>query len=86
MSNGCRTCAAQAAVNYTCKCAMMQKTWIKWNSMTERWEFLYVKVSNNELFSRSWKSMQESIIGNQEPWHVSVSAGSLHFNCPSNSQ
>ena len=49
----------QAATTYTCKCSLMQGDWIKWNSMTERWEFLYVKVSKKETFQRSWKSIKE---------------------------
>ena len=40
-------------MNYTVKCAMMLGNWIKWNSMTEVWEMLYVNVRRYELFIRS---------------------------------
>ena len=33
--------------------------WIKYNKMTERWEFLHVKTMFSEVFSQDWEKVSE---------------------------
>lgn len=46
-------------MKYTTKCAAMGGDWLRYNGMTERWEFLVVVVSRQELFRSRWEQVHE---------------------------
>ena len=39
----------------------MGSPWVQWNSMMERWEFLFVRVRQEEIFKKSWAHCREMI-------------------------
>ena len=48
-----------AAVHYVQACQVMAGVWKKWNLMTKRWEFLYMRQEVHEIFEQSWKVFEE---------------------------
>ena len=58
-----------AAVHYVQACQAMAGVWKKWNLMTKRWEFLYMRQEVHEIFEQSWKVFEEHQqgTGHQEP-------------------
>ena len=60
----------QAALKYATKCALMGGAWTRFNSMTERLEFLHFRVKFIDRFTKSWDStkkwIEEGADGEQE--------------------
>jgi hypothetical protein len=56
-----------AAVNYVSACQAMAGVWKKWNLMTKRWEFLYMRQEVHEIFEQSWKVFEEHQQGGAGP-------------------
>jgi hypothetical protein len=58
-----------AAVNYVKACQKMAGVWSKWNVMTKRWEFLYMRQEVHDIFQQSWKLFEEQqqVTGHREP-------------------
>ena len=52
--------AMVATFNYVRACLTMGGVWKKWNVMTKRWEFLYMRQEVHEIFEQSWKIFEES--------------------------
>ena len=52
--------AVVAAVNYIKACWAMGGVWRKYNRMTQRMEWLYMKQEVHEIFEESWKMYEES--------------------------
>ena len=44
----------EAAANYIIKCCRLKGKWVSWNSMTERWEFLYMRRQKQQRFVEAW--------------------------------
>ena len=44
----------EAAANYIIKCCRLRGKWVSWNSMTERWEFLYMRRQKQQRFVEAW--------------------------------
>ena len=51
--------AVKAAINIAVKCANMGEPWVLYNTMSERWEFLYIIRSTSDVFERSWTLFEE---------------------------
>jgi len=51
--------ALKAARNYVMACLMMSGAWTRWNPMTRRRDFLYVRYEHSEKFTKSWKMFEE---------------------------
>ena len=51
----------QAALRYATKCALMGGAWTRFNSMTERLEFLHFRVKFIDRFTKSWDSTKKRI-------------------------
>ena len=41
-------------MKYNLKCAAMGGKWVKWNQMTERWEYLWVTHEHIQAFTTQW--------------------------------
>jgi hypothetical protein len=54
-----------AAGNYCKKCLQLGSPWTKWNSMTERLEFLYVKEGFKDKMKREWSVIKTEQQTNQ---------------------
>ena len=44
----------EAAANYIIKCCRLNGKWVSWNSMTNRWEFLYMRRQKQQRFVEAW--------------------------------
>ena len=66
----------QAALRYCSKCCVMGHPWCVFNTMTERWTFLYVVVQKSEYFSQSWQKKRVLI---QDDLNASVEDTSTHW-------
>ena len=66
-----------AAVHYVQACQVMAGVWKKWNLMTKRWEFLYMRQEVQEIFEQSWKVFEEHQqgTGHQEPGALAPGKG-----------
>ena len=49
-----RIAAREAAKNYTIACISMQGDWLSFNTMTKRMEYLYIRKSRRDVFTRHW--------------------------------
>ena len=49
-----RRAALLAAGRYVHKCIRMKSDWIHYNSMTERWEYLYIRKMRQDIFTKHW--------------------------------
>ena len=47
----------------------MSGKWISFNCMTERWEFLYVKIQYHEMFQTEWTQTKSWL---QESWPYKI--------------
>jgi hypothetical protein len=52
--------AVKAAVNYVAACQKMGGAWQKYNTMTQRVEWLYMKAGMEEIFTESWRLYEEA--------------------------
>jgi hypothetical protein len=59
--------AVKAATHYVTACQFMGGVWKKWNLMTKRWEFLYMRQEVHEIFEQSWKMFEEQQQGGAGP-------------------
>lgn len=50
---------AEAALNYVQACAAMSGCWKKYNKMTKRLEWLYMRQEVHELFEESWRLYEQ---------------------------
>jgi hypothetical protein len=50
----------QATVNICSKCIQMGFPWIEYNTMTERWDYLYIERSRSDELSVRWQMFEES--------------------------
>jgi hypothetical protein len=57
----------KAATYYVSACQVMGGVWKKWNLMTKRWEFLYMRSEVHEIFEQSWKVFEEQQQGGAGP-------------------
>ncbi len=48
----------EAALRIVTKCAALGWPWVLYNDASERFDFLYVRKSRSEVFSRSWQLLQ----------------------------
>ena len=46
----------QAAKLYCLRCVLMRGRWIRWNKMTSRHDFLYVRSGFREVYSKTWET------------------------------
>jgi hypothetical protein len=60
-NEGADEAAVVAAKHYAEACQKMGGVWTKYNVMTKRWEFLYMKQEVSEIFEESWRMYEESI-------------------------
>ena len=51
----------QAALRYATKCALMSGARVRFNTMTERLEFVHFKVKFIDRFTKSWDSTKKLI-------------------------
>ena len=54
---GGRDCpqAVAAGRKYVLRCCIMAGRWISWNTMTDRYDYLYVMKGTREVFARCWQ-------------------------------
>jgi hypothetical protein len=52
--------ALKAATNYVKACQSMGGVWAKYNKMTKRMEWLYMRQEVHEIFEESWRLYEES--------------------------
>jgi hypothetical protein len=57
--------SSQAALRYVAKCKLMGGDWVKWNSMTEREEFLHLEQSRSDQFTRSWELVSSRSVSDE---------------------
>ncbi len=48
-----------AALEHCKKCCQLQGRWIKWNSMTERYDFLYLRRQHQEKMTEMWTMFEK---------------------------
>ena len=48
-------------MRYCSKCIIMKEPWCLYNTMTERWTFLYVVIQKSEFFTKSWRSRKQLV-------------------------
>ena len=51
--------AITATKNYVAQCLLMRGKWVKYNSMTCRYEYLFVQEKTREVFEESWRLFEE---------------------------
>ena len=51
--------AVEAAKKYAQKCEQMKGKFVRFNTWTERKEYLYFKTKSKEIFARSWATFQQ---------------------------
>ena len=57
-----------AALKHAAKCIKMQYPWVKYNEMTERWDYLWFMHGVNEEMSKHWRVFQRSeVMGGPGP-------------------